>query len=53
MLPRGNDEISGNQFIDEASQNEVLAICIQIPTKIHYMTRIVEAVLSEVPPERL
>lgn len=37
MLPRGNDEIPGYQFIDEASQNKVLAICIQIPKK--YATR--------------
>ena len=53
MLPRGNDEIPGYQFIDEASQNKVLAICIQFPIKIRYKTRIVEEALSEVPPERL
>ena len=27
MLPRGNNEIPGYQFIDKASQNDILSIC--------------------------
>lgn len=51
MLPGGNDEIPGNQLVEEASQNKVLPIYIQIPTE-RYMTRTVEAALSELPPVR-